>query len=94
MGAVNEYIPTDSSTWTGQLLVSNDRAVYALGLITCRSQFVEYGSGSVVGVEYTDTVSLGDGLTIKNQSIGSADYAQGIAPYDGILGYDYPTYCK
>ncbi|KZV74838.1 aspartic peptidase A1 [Peniophora sp. CONT] len=68
VGAVDEYIPTDSATWTGQLL------------------YVEYGSGSVVGVEYTDTLSLGNGLTIKNQSIGSSDYAQGIAPYDGILG--------
>ncbi|VDB86597.1 unnamed protein product [Peniophora sp. CBMAI 1063] len=68
VGAVNEYIPTNSSTFTGQLL------------------YVEYGSGAVVGVEYTDVFSLGEGLTIQQQSIGSADYTQGIAPYDGILG--------
>lgn len=87
VGAVNEYIPTDSATWTGQLLVSRHLvAPYALALTTLYFQYVEYGSGAVVGVEYSDTVSLGEGLVIKNQSIGSADYAQGIAPYDGILG--------
>jgi hypothetical protein len=45
---------------------------------------VTYGSGSFSGTEYIDQVSLGDGLVIKNQSIGVASRAQGyvlVQPY-------------
>ena len=48
---------------------------------------VTYGSGFVIGEEFIDTVSLGDDLTVANQSIGVADFASGFSPYDGILGY-------
>lgn len=48
---------------------------------------VSYGSGSFSGDEYTDTVTLGDGLVIKDQSIGVASKAQGFSGVDGILGF-------
>jgi len=53
---------------------------------TGESVSVTYGSGSFSGEEYTDTVSLGSGLTITKQSIGVASEAQGFSGVDGILG--------
>ncbi|KIJ53007.1 hypothetical protein M422DRAFT_242975 [Sphaerobolus stellatus SS14] len=46
---------------------------------------VEYGSGSMFGIEYLDKVSLGHNLTITNQSIGAATEASGFAN-DGLFG--------
>jgi cathepsin E len=49
---------------------------------------VTYGSGSVSGTQYTDTVTLSDKLAINSQSIGvaSAGKAKGSTGVDGILG--------
>ncbi|KAK7695039.1 hypothetical protein QCA50_002227 [Cerrena zonata] len=47
---------------------------------------VTYGSGSFSGNEFTDTVSLGSGLTITRQSIGVATRSTGFSGVDGILG--------
>jgi cathepsin E len=47
---------------------------------------VQYGSGLFLGEEYLDTVSLGNGLTVKNQSIGVAIESTGFNGVDGILG--------
>ena len=47
---------------------------------------VSYGSGSFSGEEWTDTVTLGSGLVIENQSIGVASSAFGFPGFDGILG--------
>ncbi|KAI5120845.1 hypothetical protein M0805_007032 [Coniferiporia weirii] len=47
---------------------------------------VTYGSGSFSGTEFTDTVSLGGGLTITQQSIGVASTSEGFEGVDGILG--------
>jgi len=48
---------------------------------------VSYGSGNFSGEEYTDTVTLGDGLTISQQSIGVATTSKGLGKgIDGILG--------
>ncbi|CAK1356232.1 unnamed protein product [Cercospora beticola] len=47
---------------------------------------VSYGSGSVSGKEYTDTVSFG-GLTVRSQSLGAATSAQGFTGVDGIIGF-------
>ncbi|TDL23166.1 acid protease [Rickenella mellea] len=47
---------------------------------------VSYGSGSFKGSEFTDTVTLGESLTIHNQSIGVASTATGFSDVDGILG--------
>ncbi|KAG1845950.1 aspartic peptidase domain-containing protein [Suillus tomentosus] len=45
-----------------------------------------YGSGSFSGTEYTDTITLGTGLTIPSQSIGVASTSSGFPGVDGILG--------
>ncbi|EIW53588.1 acid protease [Trametes versicolor FP-101664 SS1] len=47
---------------------------------------VTYGSGDFSGTEFTDTVSLGPGLTITGQSIGVAARSDGFDGVDGILG--------
>ncbi|KIY62840.1 acid protease [Cylindrobasidium torrendii FP15055 ss-10] len=47
---------------------------------------VSYGSGSFSGKEYTDKVTISDGLVIDSQSIGVADESQGLTGFDGILG--------
>ncbi|OJA19120.1 hypothetical protein AZE42_02137 [Rhizopogon vesiculosus] len=47
---------------------------------------VGYGSGDFEGTEYTDTVTLGTGLTITQQSIGVANTSTGFTGVDGILG--------
>ncbi|KAM5546168.1 hypothetical protein V8D89_000294 [Ganoderma adspersum] len=46
---------------------------------------VSYGSGFVIGEEYTDTVTIGK-LVIKNQGIGVAEFSSGFSGVDGILG--------
>ncbi|KAI0324295.1 aspartic peptidase A1 [Cubamyces sp. BRFM 1775] len=48
---------------------------------------VEYGSGAFAGFEVLDTITLADGLTLYNQSIGVALTAEGFDGIDGILGY-------
>ncbi|TRM66649.1 aspartic peptidase domain-containing protein [Schizophyllum amplum] len=47
---------------------------------------VSYGSGYFSGEEYTDTVTITDGLVLTSQSIGVASRASGFSGYDGILG--------
>ncbi|KAG1882659.1 aspartic proteinase [Suillus subluteus] len=48
---------------------------------------VDYGTGIFSGTEYTDTVTLGSGLTITKQSIGVASNSEGFtAGVDGVLG--------
>ncbi|KAF9262866.1 acid protease [Marasmius fiardii PR-910] len=49
---------------------------------------VTYGSGSFVGTEYTDNVTLSPNMVIRNQSIGVAQHAEGFENdrIDGILG--------
>ncbi|RPD58932.1 aspartic peptidase A1 [Lentinus tigrinus ALCF2SS1-6] len=47
---------------------------------------VTYGSGDFSGTEFTDTVSLGNGLTVTGQSIGAATESEGFDGVDGILG--------
>ncbi|KAJ7143506.1 acid protease [Mycena crocata] len=53
---------------------------------TRKTVSVSYGSGSFTGTEYTDQVTLGPGLVIKNQSIGVSSNATGFNDVDGILG--------
>ncbi|KAF8143521.1 putative cathepsin E [Mycena galopus ATCC 62051] len=47
---------------------------------------VGYGSESVSGTEYTDTVVIG-GLTVTNQSIGDGTRSSGFSGVDGIIGF-------
>ncbi|KAF7982212.1 hypothetical protein HWV62_29400 [Athelia sp. TMB] len=49
-------------------------------------QFMSYGSGQMSGDTYTDQVTLGNGLVIKNQFIGFSTESQGFTGIDGILG--------
>ncbi|GAB1521960.1 hypothetical protein RhiTH_005059 [Rhizoctonia solani] len=50
-----------------------------------RAVSVTYGSGTFSGVQYNDTIVLGN-LTDSDQSISVATQAQGFEGYDGILG--------
>ncbi|OAX36292.1 acid protease [Rhizopogon vinicolor AM-OR11-026] len=47
---------------------------------------VDYSSGSIDGTEYTDTVTLGNGLTVTDQSICVAATSTGFTGVDDILG--------
>ncbi|EJC99400.1 family A1 protease [Fomitiporia mediterranea MF3/22] len=47
---------------------------------------VQYGSGFFIGEEFSDTVTLAEGLVIENQGIGDALISQGFDGVDGILG--------
>ncbi|KAG2076958.1 aspartic proteinase from Irpex Lacteus [Suillus decipiens] len=47
---------------------------------------VNYGSGSFSGTEFLDTITLGSGVTITNQSIGVASNSSNLTGVDGILG--------
>ena len=42
---------------------------------------------STIGTEFTDTVTLGNGLTVTKQSIGVASRSTGFDGVDGIIGY-------
>ncbi|KAJ7078664.1 aspartic peptidase domain-containing protein [Mycena epipterygia] len=53
---------------------------------TSTSKQISYGKGSCSGGEYTDQVTLGLKLVIKDQSIGVADKADDMDGMDGILG--------
>ena len=39
-----------------------------------------------IGQEYIDNVTLSNGLVIEKQSFGSAQFSQGFAEVDGVLG--------
>ncbi|KAH9841357.1 acid protease [Rhodofomes roseus] len=72
-----------SNTWVG---ASAQYTQTSTSKSTGNTVNVSYGSGSFSGTEYTDTVTVGTGLTIQNQSIGVASTAQGFQGVDGILG--------
>ncbi|KAI0634432.1 family A1 protease [Trametes polyzona] len=75
-----------SNTWVGAQ-ASNRYNPFSSS--TSQYQFnsvsVTYGSGGFIGLEYTDSVTLG-GTTIKHQGIGSAILSTGFNGVDGILG--------
>ncbi|KAF8551965.1 acid protease [Imleria badia] len=72
-----------SNTWIG---ASNGYTQTRTSKDTGNTVTVSYGSGSFSGEEWTDTVTLGSGLVIENQSIGVASSATGFSGVDGILG--------
>lgn len=72
-----------SNTWVG---ASKSYVKTSTSAQTKDRVSVTYGSGSFSGTEFTDTVSLGSGLTATKQSIGVASTAQGFDGVDGILG--------
>ncbi|KAG0695389.1 aspartic peptidase domain-containing protein, partial [Suillus ampliporus] len=72
-----------SNTWVG---ASTAYVETSTSVNTGEPVAVSYGSGSFSGTEYTDTVTLGSGLTITAQSIGVASTSTGFAGVDGIIG--------
>jgi hypothetical protein len=80
----NLLIDTGSSnTWVGAGTPYNPTST---SQDTGNTVNVSYGSGTMSGEEYIDTVTLKENLVIKNQSIGVASSAQGFSDVDGILG--------
>jgi hypothetical protein len=72
-----------SNTWVGADLAYNPTSS---SQNTGNTINVSYGSGTMSGTEYTDTVTLGSSLVIQNQGVGVASSAQGFEGVDGILG--------
>ncbi|KAG1864670.1 aspartic peptidase domain-containing protein [Suillus subalutaceus] len=84
--ATTYYLIVDtgsSNTWVG---ADTAYVKTSTSVDTGEAVAVDYGSGSFSGTEYTDTVTLGDGLTITAQSIGVADRSEGFTGVDGIIG--------
>ncbi|KAH9990273.1 aspartic proteinase from Irpex Lacteus [Russula vinacea] len=71
-----------SNTWLGanQPYIQTETSVN-----TDNSMNVPYGTGSVNGTEYEDTVTIAPGVDIQ-QSIGVASNSSGIYPLDGVMG--------
>ncbi|EPT02034.1 hypothetical protein FOMPIDRAFT_1119342 [Fomitopsis schrenkii] len=74
---------SSANTWVG---ASKAYVVTSTSEDTGEPVSVTYGSGSFSGTEYLDTVTLGTGLAITQQSIGVASSATGLGGVDGILG--------
>ncbi|KAG1754953.1 aspartic peptidase domain-containing protein [Suillus paluster] len=72
-----------SNTWLGS---GSAYVKTGTSINTSQPVSVGYGSGYFSGTEYTDTLTLGSGLTITNQSIGVASESSGFTGVDGILG--------
>ncbi|KAG1826298.1 aspartic peptidase domain-containing protein [Suillus subaureus] len=75
--ATTYYLIVDtgsSNTWTSTSVDTGEAVA------------VTYGSGSFSGTEYTDTVTLGDGLTITPSRLVFAATSEGFTGVDGILG--------
>lgn len=74
-----------SNTWAG---ANNSGSYHPTSTSKQQSEyiFMSYGSGQMSGDTYTDQVTLGAGLVIKNQYIGFATESQGFTGVDGILG--------
>ncbi|OBZ79197.1 Polyporopepsin [Grifola frondosa] len=72
-----------SNTWVGagRSFVETSSTVQTRDRVS-----VTYGSGSFSGTEFTDTVTLGGGLTVTGQSIGVASRSTGFSGVDGIIG--------
>jgi hypothetical protein len=72
-----------SNTWVG----SGTRYVPGSTATNTGKTFeVEYGSGTVSGTEFTDTLVVG-GLTVTKQSIGDGTRSTGFEGVDGIIGF-------
>ncbi|KAF8169471.1 aspartic peptidase domain-containing protein [Mycena galopus ATCC 62051] len=78
-----------SNTWVGVSRIVPWPALdtlLATSGSTGKAFSLRYGSGSVSGTEYTDTVVIG-GLTVTNQSIGDGTRSSGFSGSDGIIGF-------
>ncbi|KAG1843018.1 aspartic peptidase domain-containing protein [Suillus subalutaceus] len=81
----NLIVDTGSSnTWVG---AGTAYVKTSTSINTGQPVEIDYGFGIFSGTEYTDTVTLGSGLTIAKQSIGVASNSEGFtAGVDGVLG--------
>ncbi|KAJ7617169.1 putative cathepsin E [Roridomyces roridus] len=73
-----------SNTWVGS---GTKFTAGSTGVSTGASVSVSYGSGEFSGTEFTDTVSVGGGITATKQSIGVAKSSEGFEGTDGIIGF-------
>jgi len=72
-----------SNTWVG----SGTRYTPGSTAVNSGKAFaVTYGSGSVSGTEFTDTVTVG-GLTVTKQGVGDGTRSSGFEGVDGIIGF-------
>ncbi|KAF7363006.1 Acid protease [Mycena venus] len=72
-----------SNTWVG----SGTRYTPGSTAVNSGKAFsVTYGSGSVSGTEFTDTVTVG-GLTVTKQGVGDGTRSSGFQGVDGIIGF-------
>jgi hypothetical protein len=72
-----------SNTWVG----SGTKFVPGSAAVNSGKAFaVTYGSGSVSGTEFTDTVTVG-GLTVTKQGVGDGTRSSGFEGVDGIIGF-------
>lgn len=87
VGAGKAFVRTSSSVQTSDKVVCSLRSnAVELSAKVTYVQSVTYGSGDFSGNEFTDTVTLGSGLTVTKQSIGVATRSEGFDGVDGIIG--------
>ncbi|KAG1783686.1 aspartic peptidase domain-containing protein [Suillus placidus] len=82
VGATTPYKMTSTSVNTGQPVMVDYGSGAFLGMTYNDIKYLRLSTGT----EYTDTVTLGSGLTITHQSIGVASTSTGFTGIDGILG--------
>ncbi|EKM54900.1 uncharacterized protein PHACADRAFT_147173 [Phanerochaete carnosa HHB-10118-sp] len=86
MVVVSLIVDTGSSnTWVGANS-SNPYTPTSTSYDTGDPVYVAYGTGFFIGTEFIDQVSLGEGFTISQQSIGVANASADFNGTDGILG--------
>ena len=85
IGAGKAYNKTSTSHDTGNTVVCLSCFMLFTSYLK-GDQSVSYGTGSFSGEEWSDTVTLGPGLIIRNQSIGVANLSADFNGFDGILG--------
>ncbi|KAI0689556.1 aspartic peptidase domain-containing protein [Cytidiella melzeri] len=79
----NLIVDTGSSnTWVGS---GTPFTTTTTSVDTGEIMFVEYGSGFVLGEQFTDDITIG-GLKIIGQAFGAALFADGFDGVDGIIG--------
>ncbi|KAJ7444804.1 aspartic peptidase domain-containing protein [Mycena galericulata] len=72
-----------SNTWVGS---GTKLVAGSTGVSSGKAFAVTYGSGSVSGTEFTDTVTIG-GLTVTKQGVGDGTKSTGFEGVDGIIGF-------
>ncbi|KAG6831736.1 hypothetical protein H0H87_004005 [Tephrocybe sp. NHM501043] len=83
MGTSNTWVGADKDYEPTSTSIDNHKAIE-----------ISYSSGSFVGGEYIDQVTLGGNLVAKEQRIGVASSARGFSGVDGILGRDLSFSCR